>query len=329
MKLPRRRFLRLAGAVLALPAVPPTAKAQTFPSRPITMVVPTAAGGAMDTFARFMAERMRVSLCQPVIIENVGGANGNIGVGRVARAPPDGHTLLVGNWNSQVANGALYALQYDVLKDFEPIALISSFPQLIVAKNAMPANDLTGLIAWLKANPDKASEGIPGVGSIAHISGVFFQNITGTRFQFVPYRGTAPAMQDLVAGRIDMMFDAPASSLPQVRASRIKAYAVMSGTRLAAAPEIPTVDEAGLPGFHFSLWFALWAPKGTPKDAIAKLNDAVVNTLADPTIRQKLADQSMEILPREQHTPQALDTFHKAEIEKWWPIIKAANIKGE
>jgi tripartite-type tricarboxylate transporter receptor subunit TctC len=329
LKLLSFRLARLAGAVLILFAPPPTARAQTYPAHPITMVVPTAAGGAMDTFARSMAERMRVSLGQPVIVESVGGANGNIGVGRVARATPDGYTLLVGNWNSQVANGALYSLQYDLLKDFEPISLISSFPQLIVARNTMPANDLTGLIAWLKANPDQASEGIPGVGSIAHVSGVFFQNITGTRFQFVPYRGTAPAMQDLVAGRTDIMFDAPASSLPQVRAGRIKAYAVMSEDRLPAAPEIPTVDEAGLPGFHFSLWFALWAPKGTPKDAIAKLNDAVVSTLADPVVRQKLSDQSMELLPREQQTPEALANFHKAEVEKWWPIIKAAGIKGE
>ncbi len=329
MKYPRRRFLQLAAGTAALPAVSRFARAQAYPSRPITMVVPTAAGGAMDTFARFMAERMRVSLGQPVVIESVGGANGNIGVGRVARAAPDGYTLLVGNWNSQVANGALYALQYDLLKDFAPISLISSFPQLIVARNTIPANDLIGLIAWLKANPDTASQGIPGVGSVAHVSGVFFQNFTGTRFQFVPYRGTAPAMQDLVAGRIDLMFDAPASSLPQVRAGRIKGYAVMSGTRLAAAPEIPTVDEAGLPGFHFSLWFALWAPKGTPKDVVATLNAAVVDTLNDPTIRQKLVDQSMEILPPEQHTPEALGAFHKAEIEKWWPIIKAAGIKGE
>jgi tripartite-type tricarboxylate transporter receptor subunit TctC len=329
MKIPRRQFLHLAVGAAALPATARRARAQAYPSRPITMVVPTAAGGAMDTFARFMAERMRVSLGQPVIIESVGGANGNIGVGRVARAAPDGYTLLVGNWNSQVANGALYTLPYDLLKDFEPIALISSFPQLIVARNTLPATDLAGLIAWLRANPDQGSQGIPGVGSIAHVSGVFFQNITGTRFQFVPYRGTPPAMQDLIAGRIDLMFDAPASSLPQVHAGRIKGYAVMSATRLTAAPEIPTVDEAGLPGFHFSLWFGLWAPKGTPKDIIATLNAAVVTTLADPTIRGKLADQSMEILPAEQHTPEALGSFHKAEIEKWWPIIKAAGIKGE
>jgi tripartite-type tricarboxylate transporter receptor subunit TctC len=325
----RLHFLSLTAIVLALAALSPIAQAQTYPSRTITLVVPTAAGGAMDSVTRIMAERMRVPLGQAVVVENISGANGNIGVGRVARAAPDGYTLIVGNWNSQVANGALYTLQYDLLKDFEPISLIASFPQLIIARTSMPAHDLAGLIAWLKANPNKASQGIPGVGSIAHVSGVFFQNTTGTRFQFVPYRGTAPAMEDLAAGRIDMMFDAPAPSLPQVRAGRIKAYAVMASTRLAAASEIPTVDEAGLPGFYFSLWFALWAPKGTPKDVIARLNDAVVNTLAEPSIRQKIADQSMEIPPRAQQTPEALGAFHRAEIEKWWPVIKAVGIKGE
>jgi tripartite-type tricarboxylate transporter receptor subunit TctC len=325
----RLHFLSLTAIVLALAALSPIAQAQTYPSRTITLVVPTAAGGAMDSVTRIMAERMRVPLGQAVVVENISGANGNIGVGRVARAAPDGYTLIVGNWNSQVANGALYTLQYDLLKDFEPISLIASFPQLIIARTSMPAPDLAGLIAWLKANPNKASQGIPGVGSIAHVSGVFFQSTTGTRFQFVPYRGTAPAMEDLAAGRIDMMFDAPAPSLPQVRAGRIKAYAVMASTRLAAASEIPTVDEAGLPGFYFSLWFALWAPKGTPKDVIARLNDAVVSTLAEPSIRQKIADQSMEIPPRGQQTPEALGAFHRAEIEKWWPVIKAAGIKGE
>lgn len=325
----RRTFLRFSASAAALPAARRTAQAQAYPSHAITLVVPTGAGGAMDSVTRIIAERMRMPLGQAVVVENISGANGNIGVGRVARAAPDGHTLIVGNWNSQVANGALYPLQYDVLKDFEPISLIASFPQLIIARPSMPADDLAGLIAWLKTNPGKASLGIPGVGSIAHVSGVFFQNITGVHFQFIPYRGTPPAMEDLVAGRIDMMFDAPAPSLPQVSAGRIKAYAVMAGTRLAAAPEIPTVDEAGLPGFYFSLWFGLWAPKGTPKDVIARLNEAVVSTMAEPSIRQKIAERSMEIPPRAQQTPEALGAFHRAEIEKWWPIIKAAGIKGE
>jgi tripartite-type tricarboxylate transporter receptor subunit TctC len=325
----RRTFLRFSASAAALPAAQRSAQAQAYPSHAITLVVPTGAGGAMDSVTRIIAERMRMPLGQAVVVENISGANGNIGVGRVARAAPDGHTLIVGNWNSQVANGALYPLQYDVLKDFEPISLIASFPQLIIARPSMPADDLAGLIAWLKTNPGKASLGIPGVGSIAHVSGVFFQNITGVHFQFIPYRGTPPAMEDLVAGRIDMMFDAPAPSLPQVSAGRIKAYAVMAGTRLAAAPEIPTVDEAGLPGFYFSLWFGLWAPKGTPKDVIARLNEAVVSTMAEPSIRQKIAERSMEIPPRAQQTPEALGAFHRAEIEKWWPIIKAAGIKGE
>jgi tripartite-type tricarboxylate transporter receptor subunit TctC len=325
----RRTFLRFSASAAALPAAQRSAQAQAYPSHAITLVVPTGAGGAMDSVTRIIAERMRMPLGQAVVVENISGANGNIGVGRVARAAPDGYTLIVGNWNSQVANGALYTLQYDVLKDFEPISLIASFPQLIIARPSMPADDLAGLIAWLKTNPGKASLGIPGVGSIAHVSGVFFQNTTGVHFQFIPYRGTPPAMEDLVAGRIDMMFDAPAPSLPQVSAGRIKAYAVMAGTRLAAAPEIPTVDEAGLPGFYFSLWFGLWAPKGTPKDVIARLNDAVVSTIAEPSIRQKIAERSMEIPPRAQQTPEALGAFHRAEIEKWWPIIKAAGIKGE
>ena len=325
----RRTFLRCAASALALPAAARIAVAQAYPSHTITLVVPTAAGGAMDSVTRVIAERMRVPLGQAVAVENISGANGNIGVGRVARAAPDGYTLIVGNWNSQVANGALYSLPYDLLSDFAPIAPIASFPQLIIARPSMPADDLPGLVAWLKANPDKASMAIPGVGSIAHVSGVFFQNAISTHLQFVPYRGSAPALEDLAAGRVDVMFDAPAAALPQVRAGRIKAYAVMAGSRLAAAPEIPSVDEAGLSGFYFSLWFALWAPKGTPNDVIARLNDAVVTTLAEPSIRQRIAEQSMEIPPRAQQTPEALAAFHKAEIDKWWPIIKGAGIKGE
>jgi tripartite-type tricarboxylate transporter receptor subunit TctC len=276
-----------------------------------------------------MADGMRASLGQPVVIENVAGAGGSIGVGRVARAAPDGYTLVVGVWNTHVANGALYPLQYDVLKDFEPISLISSYPAMFVGKNALPANDLNGLVAWMKSNPDKMSWGIPGYGSGGHVNGALFQLITGTRFQFVPYRGTAPALQDLVAGQIDLIFNDPVTSLPLLRAGKIKAFAVTAKNRLPAAADVQTVDEAGFPAFHFSNWNALYAPKGTPKEIVGKLNNAIMNTLANATIRQKLVDQSLEIPPRDQQTPEALAAFQKAEIEKWWPIIKAANIKGE
>jgi tripartite-type tricarboxylate transporter receptor subunit TctC len=330
MKLPRRRFLHLAAGGVALPAVSRIAVAQTYPSRPITMVVPFATGGPVDVLARIMAERMKVSLGQPIIIENLAGAAGSVGVGRVARAAGDGYTLSIGPGSStHVVNGAIYALSYDVVKDFEPVSLVGTMSELIVAKRTMPANDLNGLIAWLKANPNKASQGTSGVGSAGHVAGVYFQKETGTRFQFVPYRGLAPAMQDLLAEQVDIMIDVPTSSLPQVRGGGIKAFAVTAKSRLAAAPDIPTVDEAGLPGFYASAWYALWAPKGTQKEVIAKLNAAVVEALADPTVRARLADIGQEIVTRDQQTPEALAAFQKAEIEKWWPIIKAANIKGE
>jgi tripartite-type tricarboxylate transporter receptor subunit TctC len=270
---------------------------------------------------------MRWSLGQTIIIENVGGAGGSIGVGRVARAAPDGYTLDIGQWDTHVANGATYPLSYDLQNGFEPIALISSNPLLILTKKAMPADDLKGLIAWLKANPDKASAAVPTAGS--HVAGILFQKETGTRFQFVPYRGGGPAMQDLVAGQIDMLIVQAAVALPQVRAGTIKAFAATAKSRFAAAPSIPTVDEAGLPGLHISGWFGLYAPKGTPRAVIDKLNAAVVDALADATVRARLADIGQEIPPREQQTPEALGAFTKAEIEKWWPIIKAANIKGE
>jgi tripartite-type tricarboxylate transporter receptor subunit TctC len=329
MKLPRRRFLHLAAGATALPAVSRIASAQTYPSRPITIVVPAAAGGPLDVLARILSERMRLSLAQPLLIENVAGAAGSIGVGRVARATPDGYTLSMGMWGTHVVNPAIYALSYDVVRDFEPILLIGSMPELIVAKKATPAKDLKGLIAWLKANPDKASQGTSGVGSAGHVAGVFFQNVTGTRYQFVPYRGLAPAMAALLAGQIDMMIDVPTSSLPHVRSGSIKAYAIMNKGRIASAPDIPTVDEAGLPGFYASVWYSLWAPKRTPMDIISKLNAAAMDALDEPVVRARLAEIGQEIFPREQQTPEALGALQRAEIEKWWQIIKAANIKGE
>jgi tripartite-type tricarboxylate transporter receptor subunit TctC len=329
MKLPRRKFLHLAAGAAVLPAISRVAKAQAYPTRPITMVVPFAPGGPVDTLARILAEQMRSSLGQPVVIENVTGAGGSIGTGRVARAAPDGYTLVIGIWTTHVVNGAIYQLQYDVLNDFEPAALLTNNPQVIAAKKSMPANDLKGLIAWLKANPDKGSAGTAGVASPQHVVGVFFQSATGTRFQFVHYRGGGPATQDLVAGQIDLIIGDQVTTLPQIRSGNIKAYAVTSRDRLAVAPDIPTVDEAGLAGFYTTVWNAIWAPRGTPKNVIAKLNAAVVGALSDATIRQRLADLGQQIVPRDQQTPEALAAFHKAEIEKWWPIIKAANIKGE
>ena len=329
MELARRRFLRLSGGAVALPALSIVANAQTYPSRAITIIVPYAAGGGTDLVARILADRMKVSLSQPVIVQNIAGGTGTIGVGRAARAAADGYTLSIGSLSTHVLIGALYALQYDLLKDFAPIALLASEPLLIVTKKTVPARDLKELIAWLRSNPDKASQGIAGVGNLEHVVGISFQKETSTRFQVVPYRGGAPAVQDLVAGQIDIIIGAASNTLQQVRAGNIKAYAVTAKSRLSTAPDIPTVDEAGLRGFYNSIWFGLWAPARVSPDIIAKLNGSVVDALADASVRKRLADIGQEIFPRDQQTPEALRALQKAEIEKWWPIIKAAGIKGE
>lgn len=329
MQLPRRHFFRLLAGATVFPAASRLGWAQTYPSRPITMVIPYPPGGATDVVARILGQGMHASLGQPIIIENRGGANGSIGVGHVAHAVADGYTLVVGNWNNFVANGALYSLPYDLKNDFKPIALLSYAPVLITARKAMPANNLQQFISWLKANPDKATDGHAGIGSIGHIVGIFFQKETGTRFQLIPYRGGGPAVQDLVAGHIDFIMNTATDTLAQVRAGTVKAYAVTAKSRLSALPDVPTVDECGLPNFYFSQWFGLWAPKATSNHIISELNDAVVNALADPVVRHQLSDSGEETFPPAQRTPEALGALHRAEIEKWWPIIEAAGIKGE
>ncbi len=338
MEFSRRRSFRLSAALAALvvfaamaalAGAPRTARAQSYPARPITMIVPFPAGGATDTLARFLGEQLRARLGQPVVIENVTGAAGSIAVGRAARAPNDGYTLSIGTLTTHALIGGLYPLPFDLVADFEPIAQIASEPLLIVGRKSLPAIDLRDLIAWLKANPDTASVGIAGVGAAGHLTGISFQRETGTRFHFVPYRGNAPGAQDLVAGQIDLMIEPSSNFQTLVRAGSIKAYAVTSASRFAAAPDIPTAEEAGLPGFHSSLWYGLWAPKGTLEPIVERLNAAVVDVLADPAVRQRLTEMGLEIPPRDQQTPQALLALQRADIAKWWPIIKAANIRGE
>jgi tripartite-type tricarboxylate transporter receptor subunit TctC len=303
------------------------AQAQIYPSRPITLIVPFPPGGSTDVIARITAERMRATLGQPIVIENVGAAQGSVGVGRAARAPADGYTIDIGQWDTHVVNGAIYSLTYDLVKDFEPIALLSKNPLMIVGRKSLPPSDLAGLIAWLKANPEKATQGNPTAGG--HVAGAYFQKETGTHFTFVPYRGAGPAMQDLVSGQIDLLIVQPAVALPQVRAGAIKAFASTGNARLAVASDIATVGEAGLPSLEMLGWYGLFAPKGTPKEIIAKLAAAVNEALSDPGVRQRLADLGQEIPEPAGRTPQALGDLQKAEIEKWWPIIKAANIRGD
>ena len=325
MKHPRRKFLNLGLAAVAATAGSKFAIAQTYPTRPINMIVPIAAGGNTDAAARVLAERMRGSLGQPIIIENVTGADGSIAAGRAARARPDGYTIDFGALGTHVLNGALYSLPYDVLNDFEPVSPLGGVPFVVFARKTMPAKDLPELIAWLKANPNKASAAIFSPGS--HLLTALFQKQTGTQFALVPYRGTAPAIQDLVAGQIDLMLTG-LDQLPLVRAGSIKAYAITSDTRLALASDIPTFAEMGLPALFWSAWFGLFAPKNTPKDIIGSLNAAAVEALGDPAVRSRLFNLGLEIFPRDRETPEALGALVKADAEKWWPIIKAAGIRG-
>jgi tripartite-type tricarboxylate transporter receptor subunit TctC len=272
---------------------------------------------------------MKRALGQTVVIDNITGAGGSIGVGRVARAAPDGYMLSIGHWGTHVVNGAYYSLPFDLLADFEPVAMIASNPQVIISKNAVPARNLKELIAWISANQGKVLMGTGGVGGASHMGAIYFQNMIGAQFQYVPYRGGAPAMQALLGGEIDLYVTQVSNITAHVRAGKIRAYAVTANTRQAAAPEIPTVDEAGVPGFHTAVWHGIWVPKGTPRDIIMKLNAAIVESLADQAVRQRFADLGQEIPAREQQTPETLFAHHKAEIDKWWPMIKAAGIKAE
>jgi tripartite-type tricarboxylate transporter receptor subunit TctC len=328
MSMRRRLFLHLAAAAAVAPTLSSRASAQAFPSRTITMVVPVPAGGALDTNARLVASGMSAALGQPVVIENVTGAAGSAGTGRIARATPDGYSILYGANVTHVLNPAVLNLNYDVVADFEPIALIGNTPWLFAVKNDLPVKDLSELIAWLKANPDKATFGTAGQGSPSHVGGVLFQQVTGTRFQFIPYRGTAPVVPDLISGQIDMAILDPITSLPQFRAGKIKILAVMGQKRGSGSQDIATADEQGVKGVYTEPWQGMWAPKGVSKEIITRLNAAVVSALSDPAIRKKFADQSYELTPREQLTPEHLAQFHKAEMDKWFPILKAAGIKG-
>jgi tripartite-type tricarboxylate transporter receptor subunit TctC len=325
-----RVMLGLIGvALVALLATGGSAAAEDFPSHQITMVVPFSAGGPTDAMARIMTERMRVTLGQSFVIENVTGAGGSLGVGRVVRAAPDGYTVSIGHLGTHVANGAIYKLGYDLVTDLEPVVMLPSNPMIFVSKTAVPAKSLGELLTWLKARPNPPATGTAGAGSASHIAGLYFESVTGIKLEFVPYRGTAPAMNDLVAGQIDLMIDQTSNSIAQVRAGTIRAYAVTDDKRVASAPDIPTTDEAGLSGFHMTLWSGLWVPKGTPKEIIAKLNAAAVDAMNDPEVQKKFENLGLEIPPKDQLTPEALGAFQKAEITKWWPMIKAADVKVE
>jgi tripartite-type tricarboxylate transporter receptor subunit TctC len=322
----RRTVLAALTALLAWSGV---ARAENYPSHPITVIVPFSAGGPSDAMMRILGERMKTALGQAVLVENVTGAGGSIGVSRAVRSPPDGYTLSFGHLGTHVANGAIYKLGYDLVADLEPVVRLPSNPMVIVSKNAVPAKSLGELLAWLKSRPAPAAAGTAGAGSGTHIAGLYFEKVTGIKLQYVPYRGTQPAMNDLVAGQIDLIVDQTSNSINQVRAGTIRAYAITDGKRVDSAPDIPTTDEAGLPGFHMTLWSGLWVPRGTPKEVVAKLNGAAVEALKDPAVRKQFENLGLQMPPDDQLTPDALGAWQRSEIAKWWPMIKAADVKVE
>jgi len=321
-----RLFVAVLAAVLSFAS---GAHAQNYPSHPIMMVVPLGVGGSTDIIGRIMAEAMGRQLGQNIIVENTTGAGGTIGEGRVAHSAPDGYTIAIGQWGTNAANGAIYKLNYDLMKDFEPIGLIATQPFFIASRKDLPANNLKELTAWLKTNGDKTNEGHSGIGSPSHVAGLLLQQAIGTKWTMVPYRGAGEASQALLSGQIDLLLVTPAVGAAQMKAGQIKVYAVTAPKRINTSPDVPTTDEAGLPGYYFSFWHALWAPKGTPKPVIDKLNAALRKALADPTTHKRLVDLAQDIFPPDQQTPEALRKFQQAEIDKWWPIIRAANIKAQ
>ena len=316
-------------AVIAVLAFTGAAVAENYPLHPITVIVPFSAGGPSDAMMRILAERMKLTLGETILIENVTGAGGSLGVGRTVRSAPDGYTIGFGHLGTNVANGAIYKLGYDLVADLEPVVMLPSNPMIVVSKNAVPAKSLKELLAWLKSRPVPAAAGTAGAGSGSHIAGLYFENATGIKLQYVPYRGTGPALNDLVAGQIDIIVDQLSNSINQVRAGTIRGYAVTDSKRAEQAADIPTVDEAGLPGFHMTLWSGLWVPKGTPKEIVAKLNAAAIEALSDPAVRKQLENLGLQMTPLDQLSPEALGNWQKAEIAKWWPMIKAANVKVE